>query len=120
MRLLEVTVRPGETTPMHGSPYPAVLAFNAIYNPADITEKTLDPSSPLNGQGAGHGGPPKVYNLKVPTCVTTAPRAPYTIHNAGAAPLHYHQIEFERIDGDALTENWRKWYPWMQYMQFVR
>lgn len=121
IRLLEVTIRPGETTPMHGSPYPAVLAFNAISgNPADVTDKMLDPASPLNGQGAGHGGPPTVHNLKVPTCMTTAPRAPHAIHNGGTAPLHYYQIEYKRIDGDGLTANWRKWYPWMQYMQFMR
>ena len=120
MRLLEVTIRPGETTPMHGSPYPAVLAFNAINNPAGITDKSLDPASPLNGQGSGKAGPPKVYNLKVPTCMTTASRAPHAIHNGGTAPLHYYQIEYKRIDGDGLTENWRKWYPWMQYMQFMR
>jgi hypothetical protein len=120
MRLLEVTVRPGETTPMHGSPYSSVLAFNTIENPADITDTKLDPDSPLNGQGAGHAGPPTRYDLKVPTCMTTAPRAPHAIHNGGTVPLHYYQIEYKRIDGDGLTENWRKWYPWMQYMQFMR
>jgi len=120
IRLLEVMIRPGETTPMHGSPYPSVLAFNAITNPADVTDKPLDPSSPLNGQGAGHGRPPSTHNLKVPTCMTTAPRAPHSIHNGGAAPLHYYQIEYKRLDGDGLIANWRKWYPWMQYMQFMR
>src|SRR5579859_6843354 len=58
MRLLEVKIRPGETTPMHGTPYPAVVAFNAISgNPADVADKPLDPSSPLNGQGAGNAPP---------------------------------------------------------------
>jgi hypothetical protein len=120
MRLLEVTIRPGETTPMHGSPYPSVLAFNVINNASDMSDKKLNPASPLNGQGSGRAGPPTVYNLKVPTCMTTAPRAPHAIHNGGTAPLHYYQIEYKRIDGDGLTDNWRKWYPWMQYMQFMR
>jgi hypothetical protein len=121
IRLVEATIRPGETTPMHGSPYPAVVAFNAISgNPADVTDTPLDPSSPLNGQGAGHAPPPKLHNLTVPICMTTAARAPHSIHNGNAAPLHYYQIEYKRIDGDGLTENWRKWYPWMQYMQFMR
>ncbi len=120
MRLLEVMIRPGETTPIHGSPYPAVLAFNTITNPADVTDTKLDPSSPLNGQGAGHGKPPSTHDLKVPTCTTMAPRAPHAIHNGGSAPLHYYQIEYKRIDGDGLLANWKKWYPWMQYMPFMR
>ena len=120
MRVLEVNIRPGETTPMHGSPYPAVLAYNGIYNPADITDKKMDPSSPLNGQGMGQAKPPSVYGLKVPTCQTTAPRAPHAIHNGSSVPLHYYQIEYKRIDGDGIVTNWRKWYPWMQYMQFMR
>src|SRR5262249_37788927 len=121
MRLLEVTIRPGETTPMHGTPYPAVLAFNAISgDPKLVTDKFLDPSSPLNGQGAAHAGPPKVYNLKVPKCAVTPPRAPHAIHNGGSAPLHYYQMEYKRIDGEGLTAHWREWYLWMQYMKFAR
>jgi hypothetical protein len=121
MRLIEVTIRPGETTPMHGSPYPAALAFNAISgDPKLVTDKFLDPSSPLNGQGAAQAGPPKVYNMKVPTCLSTQSRAPHAIHNGGSAPLHYYQMEYKRIDGDGLTAHWREWYPWMQYMQFAR
>jgi hypothetical protein len=121
LRLVEVTIRPGETTPMHGNPYTSVLAFNGNSGaPSLVTETRLDPNSPLNGQGGGHGGPPKVYNLKSPTCATTAPEAPHKIHNGGAVPLHYYRIEYKRIDGDGLLANWQKWYPWMQYMQFMR
>jgi hypothetical protein len=120
MRLLEVSIRPGETTPMHGNPYPSVLAFNAIGDPAKISDTKLDPNSPLNGQGAGQGRAPSVDNLKVPTCTTMTPRAPHKIHNGGTALLHYYQVEYKRIDGDGLAANWRKWYPWMQYMQYMR
>ena len=89
MRLLEVVIRPGETTPMHGHPYSSVLAFNAISGPAgDISETKLDPASPLNGQNAGYGAPPSVLDMKVPTCSTMGPQAPHKIHNAGATPLH--------------------------------
>jgi hypothetical protein len=120
MRLIEVSIRPGETTPMHGSPYPAVLAFNTITNSADITDTKLDPASPLNGQGSGWGKAPHLYNLKVPLCETMTARAPHAIHNGGATPLHYYQIEYKRIDGDGLVANWRKWYPYMEYMPFMR
>ena len=50
IRLLEVMIRLGETTPLQGNPHPSVLAFNSISgNPADVTDTPLDPSSPLNG-----------------------------------------------------------------------
>jgi len=121
IRLLEVTIRPGETTPMHGHPYPTVLAYNG--NSGDeslVTETKLDPNSPLNGQGGGHAGPPKLYNLTSPTCGTMAPQAPHKIHNGGTVPLHYYRLEYKRIDGDELAAKWKTWYPWMQYMYFMR
>src|SRR5262249_39865600 len=119
VRLLEATVRPGETTPMHGHPYPAVLAFNATV-PTAVTQKQLDLKSPLNGQGAGQGPAPSVMGMKVPTCTTMATQAPRAIHNASVTPLHYYRIEFKRIDGEEFRTNWQKWYPWMRYMKYMR
>jgi hypothetical protein len=121
LRLLEVTIRPGETTPMHGHPYPSTVTFDSISgDPALVTETRLDSNSPLNGQGAGYGGPPTVFNMKVPTCMNMAPEAPHTIHNGGAVPLHYYRVDFLRIDGSGYATNWRKWYPWMAYMKYMR
>jgi hypothetical protein len=121
LRLLEVFIRPGETTPMHGTPYSYIMAFNSVtLNSPDVTDKKLDAASALNGQGAGVAGPPKTHNLTEPTCMTMAARAPHAIHNGGTVPLHYYQIEYKRIDGDGLTANWKQWYPWMQYMQSMR
>jgi hypothetical protein len=117
VRLLEVAVRPGETTPMHGHPYAAVLTYNAVIDTANVTEMQLDSKSPLNGQGAGHGPAPGILDMKVPTCTTTAAQAPHVIHNGGAAPLHYYRIEFKRVDGDDFKSNWQTWYPWMKYMR---
>ena len=102
---------------MHGHPYPAVLAFNSVIDAASVTETQLDPKCPQNGQGAGHGPAPTVMNMKVPTCTTTAIQAPHSIHNGGAAPLHYYRIEFKRVDGEEFKANWQKWYPWMKYMR---
>ncbi len=121
LRLLEVNIRPGETTPMHGTPYSSIMAYNGAtpFSP-DVTDKFLDPNSKLNGQGAGHAPPPKTQHLTQPTCATMAPRAPHAIHNGGAVPLHYYQLEYKRIDGDGLNTQWKEWYPWMQYMQSLR
>jgi len=121
LRLLEVTIRPGETTPMAGTPYPSVLTFYSISgNPSNVTDAKLDPDSPLNGQGAGYGPPPSVMNMKVPTCTTMAPQAPHAIHNGGSVPLHYYRVELIRVDGDDFPTHWQEWYPWMKYMKYMR
>ena len=118
VRLLEVTVRPGETTPMHGHPYASVLAFDTV--PAEIVDRKLDPESSLNGQGAGHGPAPSVLNMTVPTCSTLGPQAPHSIEIAGGVPLHYYRIEFKRVDGEEFGSRWQEWYPWMKYMKNMR
>ena len=110
MRLVEVFLRPGETTPMHGNPYPSVLAIDAIFE-AQPLERFVDAKSPLNGQGSNLAGPPPEFTS--PSCGTTAPRAPHTLTNPGKSAIHYYRIEFKRIDGDGLKDNWRQWYPWM-------
>lgn len=110
VRLVEVMLRPGETTPLHGHPYPSVLTFDAVSD-AQPTEKFKDPKSTLNGQGAKTSTP--MPGFPTLTCRTTPPRAPYTLHNSGKAPIHHYRIEFKRINGDGIRDNWRTWYPWM-------
>jgi hypothetical protein len=121
VRLLEVAVRPGETTPMHGHPFASVLAFNAVEaDPHAVTDTKLDPRSPLNGQGAGHAGAPNAFNMTAPSCTTMGPQAPHAIGNNSDTPLHYYRIEFKRVDGDAYASHWQEWYPWMKYMKNMR
>ena len=121
VRLLEVTVRPGETTPAHGNPYASVLAFNTVaVDEREIVDTKLDPKSPLNAFGAGQGPAPSVFNMSVPTCTTVAPQALHAIRNRSPIPLHYYRIEFKRVDGDDFPSHWREWYPWMKYMKDVR
>jgi len=121
VRLLEVTVRPGETTPMHGDPYASVLAFNnAVVGEGEIVDTKLDPKSALNGHKPGRAPAPSVMNMSAPTCMTVAPEAPHTIRNNSTVPLHYYRIEFKRVDGDDFRTHWREWYPWMKYMKDLR
>ncbi len=102
VRLIEVTIRPGETENMNGNPYPSVIAMDSL---------PVDPASPLLAKGAGMGAAPRTFD--VPTCSTTGPVAPHAVHNTGAAPIHFYRIEFKRIDGDGLKTNWREWYPFI-------
>jgi hypothetical protein len=120
VRLIEVAVRPGETTPMHGHPYASVLAFNTVIDSREVSDVKLDPNSPLNGQGAGQGPAPSVFDMTSPMCTTMEPQAPHSIRNKSDTPLHYYRIEFKRVDGDAFRTHWQEWYPWMKYMKNMR
>jgi hypothetical protein len=101
LRLLEVTVRPGETTPAHDNPYASGLAFNtAAVDERKIVDAKLDATSSLNEPHAGHGPEPTVFNMSALTCATVPTQAPHAIRNNSAIPLHYYRIEFKRIDGD--------------------
>jgi hypothetical protein len=121
VRLLEVGVRPGEATPMHGHPYASVLAFNTPpIDPRQVSDVKLDPGSQLNGQGAGHAAAPGVFDMTAPTCTNIGPQAPHAIKNMSDTPLHYYRIEFKRVDGDAFQSRWQEWYPWMKYMKNMR
>jgi hypothetical protein len=104
VRLIEVSIRPGETETMNGNPYPSVLAMDSIPDPG--VAKDL-----VAAQGMGQGAAPR--DFAYPTCATTGPEAPHAFHNAGSVPVHFYRIEFKRIDGDDLKTNWRVWYPWM-------
>jgi mannose-6-phosphate isomerase-like protein (cupin superfamily) len=115
VRLLEVTIRPGETTPVHANPYASVLAFNTVaVDQREIVDTAVKTYKP------GEGPAPSVFQMNAPTCTTLAPEAPHTIRNNGPLPLHYYRIEFKRVDGDEFATRWREWYPWMKYMQNMR
>ena len=112
LRFIEVTIRPGETEPMNGQPYPAVYFHEEpMPDASQIVDKKLDPNSALNGQGAGHGTAPA--GMDFPTCDTLAPLAPHEVTNHGTIPIHYYVLEFKRLDGLDLGANWKTWYPWM-------
>jgi hypothetical protein len=111
VRLVEVSIRPGETENMHGDPFPSVLAFDSPADTALSSIRYLDPSSPHNGQDRNEGGAPPGFTF--PTCATVGPQAPYAITNNGATLIHHYRIEFKRIDGDGLRAHWAEWYPWM-------
>jgi hypothetical protein len=112
LRLIEVTIPPGTTEPMNGQPYPAVYLYDRpLPEPALITDTPMDPASPLNGQGAGHGTAPP--DTDGPSCDTMAPLAPHTVANHSGVAIHYWVVEFKRVDGTDMGEHWKEWYPWM-------
>jgi len=105
LRLVEVTLQPGhaETT---ANRLPAVVATDM---PA-----AFDAVLAAAGPGAGRSDPP--VGMAAPRCVTTAAGRGAPVRNTGTAPLHFYRIEYMRIDGDALKDHWREWYPYMATM----
>jgi hypothetical protein len=110
VRLVEVSLRPGESEAMHADLFPSVLAFDTP-SKAETRSRYLDPASPHNGQDRNDGGAPP--GLTFPTCSTVGPEAPHAVTNLGTTPIHFYRVEFKRIDGDDLRTHWAEWYPWM-------
>ena len=110
VRLIEVTIRPGETEPMEGVPYPSVQAYDT-FPYAAVEDRPLEPKAASAETTAGHAGPPSGFEL--PTCEAMAPQPPHQVRNTGKTPIHYYRIEYKRIDGEGLKTHWREWYPWM-------
>jgi hypothetical protein len=105
VRLLEVTVQPGETENMHGHKYPSVFMMDApqprIVN-KDLEENAGDANRPRPPRNDGPA--------QFPTCrAMTSPQAPHQVTNTDTFPQHFYRMEFKKIDGDAIRE--MKKYP---------
>lgn len=110
IRLVEVTVRPGEAEPFEGDPYPSIIASDTLPGAGD-EDVAMNSSLALDPESVRHTPPPPGFDL--PVCSTSAPLAPHSIRNKGAAAIHYYRIDFKRIDGNGIKTHWREWYPWM-------
>jgi len=109
VRLLEVTVQPGETENMHGHKYPSVFMMDAPQ--PHIVNKNLDDG---DGLQPGNRPPPPPRNeggtVAYPTCrAMTTPQSPHQVTNTDTFPQHFYRMEFKKIDGDAIRE--MKSYP---------
>ena len=116
VRILEVFIRPGETTPLFGSPYYAVEGFDTVL-PGRPGGATLDlhPADPksslLTHMNLGLSAMPK--DLDGPVCRIVGPMPPMRITNTSAVPAHYYRFELLRVDGDRFAKEWRSMYPKM-------
>ena len=109
LRLIEVTLFPGDKEVLHGHPYPSVFAVDAVF--PKMKDEQLDPAASRDTKIGGRGGPPP--GKQYPTCLTMGPQAPHAATVTEDFPQHFYRIEFKRIDGDHLAANWKTWYPWM-------
>jgi hypothetical protein len=120
VRLVEVSIRPGQTERFHEDRYSAVLAYDNTSSKAATRTRYADAKSARNGQArieqdrTDGAAPP---GLSFPTCATLGAQAAHAVTNTSATLIHYYRIEFKRIDGDALRDHWAEWYPWMDAMK---
>ncbi|MGC3980383.1 MAG: hypothetical protein QM808_03900 [Steroidobacteraceae bacterium] len=94
VRVLEVTIQPGETEPLHAHKYPSVFAYDAaqpkLQNYYEI-EKT---STPVDRMYTGEG--------QLPASRTMGPQQAHRVTITDTFPQHFYRIEFKRMDGAAI------------------
>ncbi len=102
VRLLEVTVQPGQTEPLHWHMYPSVFAFNGVQ--AALTDHTADSSTAR----------PRQYedaDWSQPQCRTMPVQAPHQVTDTDSFPVHFYRLEFKTMDGKSIETNWAQYKP---------
>jgi hypothetical protein len=106
VRLLEVTVQPGETENMHGHKYPSVFMMDApqprIKN-HNLEDEENAPNGPLGGKDERR--PPQRVdgNVQYPICrAMPTPQAPHQVTILDSFPQHFYRMEFKKVEGDSI------------------
>jgi hypothetical protein len=107
IRLFEVSLPPGRSGSASPIRYPSILAFD--------TKAAFDALDTVAGPAAGRSLPPT--GMTMPCCMTLDAGVALPVRKTGRAAIHYYRMEFKRIEGDALKEHWREWYPFMADMR---
>ena len=107
MRLFEVRIAPGQSSRPARTRYPAIHAID--------TQRAFDALDAVVGPAAGRSLPPT--GLALPHCITLDAGVAPALRNPGNTALHYYRLEFKRIEGAALKDRWRAWYPAMATMR---
>ncbi len=92
VKVIEVTIRPGDKEVLHGHMNPSVFAIDALQPKGDNTQvdgTVLDVKRSL-------------ADLKLPTCAAIGPQAPHQFHNTDTFAQHFYRVEFKRVDGDGI------------------
>lgn len=103
VRLLEVTVQPGETEPMHGHKYPSVFAYDAVQ--PELKNHNLEGGDSANPA-------PRRYedsDWYQPECRTMGPQAPHQVTILDPFPQHFYRLEFKKMDGKSIETSWSQY-----------
>ncbi len=100
VRLLEVTVQPGEAEPLHWHMYPSVFAINGVQ--AALTDDTA----------AGATNRQRQYedaDWSQPQCRTMPVQGPHQVTDTDSFPVHFYRLEFKKMDGKGIETNWAQY-----------
>jgi hypothetical protein len=122
VRLLEVTVEPGETENMHRHPYPSVFAFDAAqpklrnrFSDGHVSDvgrnfeggdKTLAasglPAAVRAAMARRNSDLPAALAMGWPTAMALGAdtRGPHQVTNLDTFPHHFYRLEFKKMDGN--------------------
>jgi hypothetical protein len=91
VRVLQVTVRPGETEPVHVHRWPSIMQIQSAQPLTDILYEEEDGRLVEVRRVALPEGPP-------PPALWFEPEGPHAIHNGGDAPFRALRIELKTAD----------------------
>lgn len=100
VRLLEVTVQPGQTEPLHWHMYPSVFALNGVQ--AALTDHTADSTTPR----------PRLYegaDWSQPQCRTMPIQEPHQVTDTDSFPVHFYRLEFKKMEGKNIETDWAQY-----------
>jgi predicted metal-dependent enzyme (double-stranded beta helix superfamily) len=98
IRVLEVTVPPGTTEPVHGHQWPSVFAIDAV-QPKDRNHNLEGGDKPNRPEPKRDYEDSDWYH---PECRVMGPQAPHQITNLDTFPMHFYRLEFKRVDGKSI------------------
>ena len=109
VELVEVFIRPGESENIHGHPLPSVFFDDGggFYPAIEATNFYLNPDTPLPRGAVGK--PPA--GLTYPSCYGAIPQWPHSVTVTGKVPQHFFRLQFRRMEGDEIRQNWQQFYP---------
>ncbi|HKV47600.1 MAG TPA: hypothetical protein VJN69_05870 [Candidatus Acidoferrales bacterium] len=100
VRLLEVTVQPGQTEPLHWHMYPSVFAINGVQ--AALTDRTEDSTTQKVRQYEN-------ADWSQPQCRAMPVQAPHHVTDTDSFPVHFYRLEFKKMDGKGIETNWAQY-----------
>jgi hypothetical protein len=99
IRLLDVTVLPGEKEPLHGHKYPSVFAFDAVQ--PELNDHTPDGKLLVIKRG--------LVNNEFPACLAMGPQEPHAAQDVDTFPQHFYRLEFKKLYGkDIENVHWTR------------
>jgi len=108
VELVEVFIRPGESENFHGHPLSSVFFDDGggFYPAIEATNNYLNPDTPLPRGAVGNPPAGSVY----PSCYGAIPQWPHSVTVTGKVPQHFFRLQFRRMDGEDIRQQWRQLY----------